>query len=77
LPKNATLTLRRSRVVLYAGLLKCNCWGVADGILESDHRTGDASGAGASGQAAAAHGKLSQSKPDGLLGRPVDFRLGL
>jgi len=50
---------------------------MADDILGVDHRTGDASGVGASGQTVAAHGKLSQSKPDGLLGCPVDFRLGL
>ena len=56
-----------SRVRVYAGLLKCNCWGVADGILESDHRTGDASGAGASGQTVAAHGKLIRASPTGYL----------
>jgi len=44
--------------MVYAGLLICNSWGVADGILESDHRTGDASGAGASGQTAAAYEEL-------------------
>jgi len=48
--------------------------------LELTITPGMPSGAGASGQAVAAYGKLfvsTLSKPVGLLGRPVDFRLGL
>jgi hypothetical protein len=40
---------------------------VGDDILEVDHRTGDASGAGASGQAVADYGKLYSTSPSDYL----------